>query len=489
MPEAVAELRQRLQLARKECQQIGQSPPRPAGLRSLLGAIPVTVLRRLMFWYAPAVQRTIGAVTDVVDDALRDLDRMIQQDSARIATLEGRIPQEHAHAEQRLVDEIRQERVVAEQQVSAAVAEARQHAERQLQEVVAGARQHAERQLQENLQQVREQFERQWHDLLREVRAQDAGLAARIDEQVRTLELERATTIGIQGDVREQTEALQQLAEERRQKEEELEARLRESGERLQLVRRETLENAQRLVRLLAQPPAPPEPLPARAPEPDPGGWEALEAALESEIRGTRGEVLDGWRAYLPLMPHEGPVLDLGCGRGEWLELLQREGIAARGVDANRLLVTECRERFLDAEHAAPFDYLARTPAASLGAVTVLRLTAHLTFRELARLVDEVARVLRPGGTAIFESPNPDNVWVAGRDFYRDPARLRPIPSEILRCLVEARGLEPVEVLLLHPAGADELVPEDGEGFVTRRFNRYFYGPRDYAVVCRKAGL
>lgn len=429
--EALGHLRHRLQSVRQACQEIGRMPPRPAGLRAAVSATAVAVMQRLMFWYAPAVQRAIGALTDVVDDALGDVDRIVQQDHARIAALEG-----HVTA------------------------------------------------LEGRLQEAHAQLERQLQEILQQAGAQAARLEARLGEQAHALDLERATTIAIQGDLREQTDALQQLAEERRQKEEELEARLRESGERLQLVRRETLENAQRLVKLLAQ--SLPEP-PLLRFEPDPAGLAAVEAALESEIRGTRGEAQERWKQYLPLMPRDGPVLDLGCGRGEWLELLREAGLDARGVDGNRLMVAECRERSLAVEQADPLDYLARMPDASLAAVTVLRLVEQLPFRQLVRLIDEVARVLGPGGTAIFETPNPGNFLVAARDFYRDPGRRHPIPSETLRCLVELRGLETVEVLFLNPPGADERIPEDGEGAAARRFNRLFYGPRDYAVVSRKA--
>ena len=440
MPDAVAHLRLRLQSVRKACQEIGQAPPRPAGLRAALGGIAVAVMRRLMFWYAPAVRDAIGGLAGVVDDALGDLDRMIRQDSARIAGLESHIQQVQSMLERQSQD--------------AALREQR---------------------LREAIQQERAQLEHQ----LRQLRERINETQERINEQARMLELERATTIGIEGDLREQTGALQQAEEDQRQKEEELERRLGESGERLQLVRREVIENAQRLARLLAQA-AGPDAAPLRAsPEENPAGWDAFEAALESEIRGTRGEVMERWKQYLPLMPRDGPVLDVGCGRGEWLELLRQEGIAARGVDGNRLMVAECRERSLDVEQSDAFDYLARTPDGSESAVTVLRLVEQLSLPTLVRLVDEVARVLRPGGTALFEAPNPDNVLAAGRR--------HPIPSEILRCLVEARGLEPAEVLFLNPAGEDERVPEEGEGAVTRRFNRFFYGPRDYALVCRKA--
>jgi SAM-dependent methyltransferase len=416
MPDAVADLRHRLQLVKKACQQIGQTPPRPPGLRSAISGIAVAVMQRLMFWYAPAVQNAIGDLASIVDDALCTIVQIGQQ-----------------------------ERLLLERQ----------------------------------WQEERSLLERQ----LLEARSKIAILEALLNEQVRALELERATTIEIQGDLREQADALQQAEETRRQKEEEMERRLRESGERLQLVRRETIDNAQRLVRLLDSA-APAERLAALVHE-NGADLDAIEAALESEIRGTYGEAQERLKAYLPRMPREGPALDIGCGRGEWLELLRREGIPARGVEQNRLMAAECRERSLDAEHADPLGFLARTADGSAGAVTVLRLVERLPLHKLARLIDEAARVLRPGGTAIFATPNPDNLLVSGRDFYKDPTRRHPIPSEILRGIVEARGFEPVEVLFLNPAGEDERVPEE-DGAVTRRFNRLFYGPRDYAVVCRK---
>ena len=423
MPEGLANLRSRLEIVRKACREIGHAPPRPAGVRAAISGMAVSVMQRLMFWYAPPVQITIGALTDVVDDALRDLDAMIRQDSGRIATLEGRLT---------AVDS--------------------------------------------RLQEVHSVLERQLIDAVQQQRSQLAHLEVRINEQVRALELERATTIGIEGGLREQTEALQQLEEERRRKEEELAQRLQESAERLQLLRREVIENGQRLVRLLAEAP---EARPAAFAREDCDGLDAVEAALESELRGTRGEAQERCKAYLPLMPREGPVLDVGCGRGEWIELLQREGIAARGVESNRLLAAECRERLLEVEHGDALDCLARTADGSVGAVTALRSIEQLPLGKLVKLIDEAARVLRAGGTAIFEAPNPDNVLVAGRR--------HSLPAEVLRCLVEARGLEPVEVRFLNPAGEDERVPEESDGAVTRRFNRYFYGPRDYAVVCRKA--
>ena len=463
-------LRQRLQAVRKACAAIGQAPGRPPGIRAAIGALPVALMGRLMFWYAPHVQFAIGALTDVVDDALRDLDAAILRDSVRLDAVEA--------LQQDLLTMIR---------MDAGRIAAIENRLRELDGIIGQEHTFAEqhtRSVAEALERARAQLENQVLETAQQDRSRAAHLEVRINEQERALELERATTIGIEGDVREQGEAMQQMEEERRQGERRTEERMREAGERVQLLRRETLDLGQRLARIAVPVEVPPK---AAAAE-DAAALDAVGAALESASRGTRGEAQARWKEYLPLMPREGPVLDVGCGRGEWLELLRLEGIAAHGVEANRLLAAECGERLLAVTQADPLDYLARTPDDSLAAVTVLRIVEQLSFGELVRLVDEVARVLRPGGMALFETPNPDNLLAGGRDFYKDPGRRHPIPCETLSALVKARGLAVVEVRMRHPAGEEERVPEEADSAVARRFNRCFYGPRDYALVCRKIG-
>jgi SAM-dependent methyltransferase len=416
MSKELARLRGRLESLKKECQEIGRIPPRPPGLRAAVGAIGVGIMQRLMFWYAPALQRTIGGLIGAMEETLDLVDRSGPELASEMATGSG-----------------------------------------------------------------------------------DAGLLERrLHEQARALEQERVTTIGIESSLREQLEAFQQFEEQEQRKEEEMGRRLQAYDERFALLRREVLDQAQRLARLLEElrgAQATPAAAPVEAGATDGRGFAgknpaeehpALCAALETELRGARPDAQARRKVYLPFVPRDGAVLDLACGRGEWLELLRHEGIAARGVESNRLMAAECRERQLDAEQAEPLEYLARTADGSLGAVTVLRLVEHLAFPELVRLLDEVARVLRPGGTAIFETPNPENILVASRDFYRDPARRRPIPAEALRFLVESRGFGSIQVLLLNPGEESDRLIEDGESAVTHRFNRYFYGPRDYAVVGRK---
>jgi len=396
MSKEMARLRGKLESLKKECREIGHIPPRPPGLRAALGAAGVAMMRRLMFWYTPALERTIGGVIGALEDTLDLLDREMP------GAFDRGISPDASPVE-------------------------RQHY-----------------------------------------------------EQGRALEQERITTIGLESSLREQIEAFQQFEDQQQRKEAELGRRLDASDERFALLRREVLDLAQQTTPQ-EQGPKSAAAVPAEYP-----GYAALSAALESEVRGAYAEALARRRVYLPFIPRDVPVLDLHCGRGEWLELLRNEGIAARGVESNRLLAAECREHQLDVEQGEPLEYLARMADGSLGTITALRLVEHLALPDLLRLLDEVARVLRPGGTAIFETPNPANILVASRDFYRDPARRRPIPAEALRFLAESRGFASIQVLLLNPAQESERLLEDGESAVTHRFNRYFYGPRDYAVVGRK---
>ena len=106
----------------------------------------------------------------------------------------------------------------------------------------------------------------------------------------------------------------------------------------------------------------------------------------------------------------------------------------------------------------------------------------HLPFETVIKVLDETVRVLQPGGAAIFETPNPENVRVGSYTFYLDPTHRNPLPSAIVAYIAEARGLCRVQTMLLHPYAKACRVEEDGLD-VAKRFNEYFYGPQDYAVI------
>ena len=175
-------------------------------------------------------------------------------------------------------------------------------------------------------------------------------------------------------------------------------------------------------------------------------------AALENRFRGSREEIRERVVFYLPIVRDAGagtssaPVLDLGCGRGEWLELLRDNGLVARGIDLNQVTVQQCQALGLDVMHDDAMTYLRALPSGSLGAVTGIHIIEHLPFMGMLALLDETLRVLRSGGVAIFETPNPENVVVGACNFHMDPTHVRPLPPELMRFVLEARGFGQVHV-------------------------------------------
>jgi SAM-dependent methyltransferase len=218
---------------------------------------------------------------------------------------------------------------------------------------------------------------------------------------------------------------------------------------------------------------------------------DAMYVSFEDRFRGTRAEIKERLRIYLPYLTQrmigtkEMPMVDIGCGRGEWVELLRENGLNARGVDLNRVLLAQCKEKRLDVIEDDAVLYLRKLADSSVGAVTGFHIIEHLPVDNLVKLFDETIRVLKPGGIAIFETPNPGNVLVGSHNFYLDFTHRNPLPSQTVQFLLEARGLCDVQVLNLHPYPKSLQLRDDGTE-VTRRFNEYFYGPQDYAVIGRR---
>lgn len=177
--------------------------------------------------------------------------------------------------------------------------------------------------------------------------------------------------------------------------------------------------------------------------------------AFEDKHRGSRELIKERLRVYLPffiplagLHPHL-PTLDLGCGRGEWLELMADNHITAHGVDLDEGMLAACRERGLSVLHTDALAHLQAQSDHSLLAITGFHIAEHLPFDLLQALFTQARRVLIPGGLLILETPNPENLLVGASHFYMDPTHQRPLPSQLLSFLAEHHGLGPVKVLRL----------------------------------------
>jgi O-antigen chain-terminating methyltransferase len=144
------------------------------------------------------------------------------------------------------------------------------------------------------------------------------------------------------------------------------------------------------------------------------------------------------------------PVLDLGCGRGEWLQLLKENGYAVLGIDANKEMIRRCKELGLCVKKADAIDFLKSQRKNRFGAITGFHIVEHLALKSLIRLCDECLRVLTPGGVVIFETPNPENLIMGACNFYMDPTRRNPLPPAALSFIVEHRGFVNVQIKRLH---------------------------------------
>jgi SAM-dependent methyltransferase len=221
--------------------------------------------------------------------------------------------------------------------------------------------------------------------------------------------------------------------------------------------------------------PVSPEP-----PTPFPPGVYAL---FEERFRGRPEEIERAQRPYIELMKGlPGPVLDVGCGRGEFLRLLAAAGIRASGVDANPVSVEAGRAAGLSVERGDAIDVLSRRPAGGLGAVVAFQVVEHWPAETILRFLQEARRSIAPGGLLIAETINADSVS-AMRAFYLDPTHVRPVPPAALRFLAEAAGFVDVRVELRSELPAAERLEEESEN--DRKLNALLFGPQDYAVIGR----
>ncbi len=208
--------------------------------------------------------------------------------------------------------------------------------------------------------------------------------------------------------------------------------------------------------------------------------------ALEDRFRGEKSLIYDRLCVYLPFVQPNGMVLDLGCGRGEWLEVLRDRHIAAVGVDANPRMVKKCEDRKINVIQADILAHLGTLANDSVGTVTGFHIIEHLPFDMLIEVFSETLRVLRPGGIAIFETPNPENVTVGSCNFYIDPTHQKPLPSSVVQFLAQEVGFVNTQVQYHHPNPGEinnQVVAEGPTKEIIDRFNHFFYGAQDYAIL------
>ena len=177
-------------------------------------------------------------------------------------------------------------------------------------------------------------------------------------------------------------------------------------------------------------------------------------------------------------------VLDMGSGRGTFLELLSEREVLGYGVDLDPRMVSEARERGLEVFQSDALTHLRSLPPESIDGVFARHIAEHVQPGELVEMLRELRRVLAPGSPVVFITPNVASLTVGAHTFWMDPSHRRPIPPELFRFYLEVEGFKRVEIRTFEPSETrlDEDVPEPMRSNV-RLLNETLFADRDYAVV------
>lgn len=211
---------------------------------------------------------------------------------------------------------------------------------------------------------------------------------------------------------------------------------------------------------------------------------------FENRFRGPRDVIKKRLGVYLPIIQPlktlypDNEVLDLGCGRGEWLELLKDNGWHALGVDLNPAMVACCKSFGLEAEQSDLLHYVLSLPDESQVVISGFHVAEHLAFDDLNRLVHEAFRVLKPAGILILETPNPENIIVGSCSFYNDPTHNHPLPPSLMAFLAEEAAFSRVITLRLN--GSEEVLVEPQGEEIYAAIVQLFFGQPDYALIAQK---
>lgn len=226
-------------------------------------------------------------------------------------------------------------------------------------------------------------------------------------------------------------------------------------------------------------------------------------ASFEDLYRGSEADIRDRMADYVPLFAGARDVVDIGCGRGEFLGLLHEAGVSARGVDLNHEMVERCRARGFTVDETDGLSFLAAAAPESLGGLMASQVVEHLQPDYLLRLLGAAAAALRPGAPLVLETINPA-CWSAFFDSYvRDLTHVRPVHPDTLKFLVLAAGFTDVRVQGRSPYPVEGKIPrapaaghQSSDAAVRAladtvdrhadRLNSLFFTDRDYAVIARR---
>ena len=221
---------------------------------------------------------------------------------------------------------------------------------------------------------------------------------------------------------------------------------------------------------------------------------------LQRHFRGTEADIRTRQSFYLPFFEGRRNVLDIACGRGEFLELMRQAKVTARGVDLDSGMVGQCLQKGLNVVQSDAFSYLETVPDGSLDGIFCAQFVEHLEAEAYVRLVSRCAGKLAPSGILVVETPNPECLAIFSQTFFLDPTHVRPIPPALMRLLFAEAGLARITAHFLSPAAAGlPVIPQLASGLTepdklqawnaaVMRFNETFFGGMDYALIGYRPG-
>ena len=302
-----------------------------------------------------------------------------------------------------------------------------------------------------------------------------AGLMRRINEDIASFQhygVEPARTAehlslqidGLSGTINEVADEVRKRSESALVRERLLESRVDDLRSTSSVAHRVTQALKRELERLQSSSAAAPRPeTDAPPPQPTESALDSYKyVGFEDDFRGSPEDIRERLESYLPFFQGAEDVLDAGCGRGEFLELLRDRGISARGVDLNHEMVEECRARGLTVDESDLLSYLRRLPDGSLGGLLAAQVVEHLEPSYLLQVLDAAFHALRPGSTLILETINVASWSAFFQSYIRDITHVRPLHPDTLRYLVSASGFQKIEVSFSSPCPDQnllELVP------------------------------
>jgi len=210
---------------------------------------------------------------------------------------------------------------------------------------------------------------------------------------------------------------------------------------------------------------------------------------FEETFRGAESDIRGRVSIYADVLRSGGgKVLELGCGRGELLEVLGAGGIEAEGVDSNEPMVQRCIHKGLKVRHQDLFSALEEAGRGSLGGIVAIQVVEHLNHAEIDRLCELAATRLKPGGVMLLETINP-HCLEALKFYFADPTHRTLVYPELMTWFLRRQGFQQVEVTRLHPVEDERRLPAPADQALeplVGRLNEILFGPQDYYVVARK---